>query len=507
MRIHTRTMEENPGKKIQLEFVIPIDEQVEIPDFSMLSQNETLLLFKIITNIIKDLRKDITLITHEEIYNKVKEETKEEIRQTEINALVERKFAEKVKEDADQRVLKAQDELNAIRAQLKEMRQEAKTLNKEFIDEQVKIVSDKFEATLKEKDRQNKLEREMFEKCSMVINNLTAVKTSAELGQVGESKFEELANTFNDFEDYEIIDTHKESNKGDFHLMFKEFNVLVDAKNYKSNVPSNQKEKIKANLLANPHMHFAWLISLNTDIDNCKKSPVTYELVEGRYAVYVNNLLQYKNPQKFLRILWSNCKELKRLIIDEEEEEDEDMNAEKEELKEHKLLRKKEIEKIKGYIKSASEMNKTIKSLLKMTESMQISMKESIDEDTKKITGEDVSDITLLEEWWDKNVEFMESDEIIKSTDIWYKFKSDNEGKIDNIDVQRFKQMLIQHLDSIGHHDYVRIKGKTSAIEIKNYRLKTNSVVTKKEKVINIVTEQKTGKKSNEVFNAIFNKK
>ena len=486
-------MTEKPVKKIHLELIVPDDANVETPDFTGLSPNETLLLFKIIMNIIKDLKKDIKSMTYEEIYNKAKEESKEDVRKAEINTLVERKYTERVQEDADQRVLKAQEELNSMRAQLKEMRQEAKNLNKEFIDEQVKIVADKFEAKLNEKECRNQLEREMFEKCSTVINKLTAVKTSAELGQVGESKFEDFANTFNDFEDYEIIDTHKESNKGDFHLMFKEFNVLVDAKNYKSNVPSNQKEKIKANLLANPHMHFAWLISLNTDVDNCKKSPVTYELVEGRYAVYVSNLLQYKNPQKFLRILWSNCKELKKLIIDDGEDDDlTDDDADKEELKEYKMLRKKEIEKIKGYIKSASEMNKTIKNLLKITENMQISMKESIDEDTKKITGEDMSDIKLLEKWWDKNVEFIESDEIIKSTDVWYKFKSDNEGKIDNIDVQRFKRMLIQHLDSIGHCEYVRVKGKTSAIEIKHYRLKNNQVIAKKNKIIHVVTEHKT---------------
>ena len=101
-------------------------------------------------------------------------------------------------------------------------------------------------------------------------------------------------------------------------------------------------------------------------------------------------------------------------------------------------------------MKNINEMSKSISNFKKIIDNMQISMRETIDEDTKKITGEDVSDCKVLEEWWDKNVEFVEfEDVIIKSTDIWYKFKSDpnNEGKIDLINVQRFKQMLIHHLD------------------------------------------------------------
>ena len=132
---------------------------------------------------------------------------------------------------------------------------------------------------------------------------------------------------------------------------------------------------------------------------------------------------------------------------------------------------------------------------------MQISMKETVDEDTKKITGEDLSDYKLFEDWWDKNVEYVEEDIIIKSTDIWYKFKSDtnNGGKTDIIDVVRFKKLLVQHLDLLGHHNYIRIKGKSSAIEIKNYRLKLSVVVSKeekKEKTISIVTEKKKVTKS-----------
>jgi len=471
------------------------------PDLSLLTPIYTIHILETAVNNIKEFNKLSTSLTQEEIYEKVKEETKEEIRKVELDMLVEKKYSIMVKEDAEQRILKAFDEINNLRLELKQLKQDPKVINKEYIDEQVKIEKDKFEAIMNEKERQNQLTRDTFEKCSTVIKNLTAVKTAVDIGKEGEQRFEDFAETFNDFEGFEIIDTHKESNKGDFHLIFKEFNVLVDAKNYSSIVPTKEITKIKNDLLANPHIDFAWLISLNTDLRNCSKSPITYDTIDGRIVIYVNNLSQYKNPQKFLRILWSSCKELKRLIIDKDEL-NEDPNEDKEELNEYKMMHKKGIEKIKGYMHNTNEMIKSINNLKKIMDNMQISMRETIDEDIKKITGEDISDCKLLEEWWDKNMEFVEDeDAIIRSTDIWYKFKSDpvNEGKMELINVSRFKHMLIQHLDSLGHHSYIRSKGKMSVVEIKNYKLKNNELIKKPEniaKVIKIITEKKKITKS-----------
>ena len=61
---------------------------------------------------------------------------------------------------------------------------------------------------------------------------------------------------------FEIIDKHKQSGQGDFHLRFEEFDILVDAKNYKNKVPNEQREKIKKDLQKNEHLQFGWLVSL-----------------------------------------------------------------------------------------------------------------------------------------------------------------------------------------------------------------------------------------------------
>jgi hypothetical protein len=62
---------------------------------------------------------------------------------------------------------------------------------------------------------------------------------------------------------------------------------------------------------------------------------------------------------------------------------------------------------------------------------------------------------------------------------------------LQDIDAQKFKKMLMEYLDE---ESYVRLKGKTSAIEVKDYRFK--GVIIKKPmlkpaKLINIVTEKK----------------
>jgi hypothetical protein len=231
--------------------------------------------------------------------------------------------------------------------------------------------------------------------------------------------------------------------------------------------------------------------------------------VDGRYVVYVNNLLQYNNPQQFLRILWSNCKELKRLIMDEAIEEED--NGAGEELREYKKRCGQQVDKIRGYIKSIREINATINNLKKLLDNMQMSMSDTLSEDTQAIVGgfntivtanatANTNDIIvnvneLLDTWWKANMERLEEEGLmLKSTDIWYRFRADNENYLEDIDAQKFKKMLMEYLDE---GSYVRLKGKTSAIEVKNYRFKDKGglvikkAVLKPAKLINIVTEKK----------------
>jgi hypothetical protein len=477
-----------------------------LPDLTAFTPAQTLCALIIGANSVREAITSVAALTQKEISERIKEENREQIRKLEMDLIVERRCNDRTKEDGDKAVAKAQEVIVSLKAQLARAEQEFLCKHRTVTEEALKAEKEKMQLLINEKERQNQLSRETFEKATALIGGLTTGKSMSQIGKEGELTFAELAATFNDFQGFELIDKHSESKKGDYHLRFEEFDVLVDAKNYKNNVPSKEREKIKKDLIANSHIHFAWLISLNTDIDTCKKSPVTYELVDGRYVVYVNNLLQYNNPQQFLRILWSNCKELKRLIMDEETVLEDDDNGVGEELREYKKRCGQQVDKIRGYIKSIREINATINNLKKLLDNMQMSMSDTLSEDTQAIVGGltastsanacandiivNVND--LLDTWWKANMERVKEEGLmIKSTDIWYKFRADNEQYLQDIDAQKFKKMLMEYLDE---ESYVRLKGKTSAIEVKDYRFK--GVIIKKPmlkpaKLINIVTEKK----------------
>jgi len=473
----------------------------QLPDLTAFTPAQTLCALIIGANSVREAITSVAALTQKEISERIKEENREQIRKLEMDLIVERRCNDRTKEDGDKAAAKAQEVIVSLKAQLARAEQEFLCKHRTSAEEALKAEKEKMQLLINEKERQNQMTRETFEKATALIGGLTTGKSMSQIGKEGELTFAELAATFNDFQGFELIDKHSESKKGDYHLRFEEFDVLVDAKNYKNNVPSKEREKIKKDLIANSHIHFAWLISLNTDIDTCKKSPVTYELVDGRYVVYVNNLLQYNNPQQFLRILWSNCKELKRLIMDETLEEDDD-NGIGEELKEYKKRCGQQVDKIRGYIKSIREINATINNLKKLLDNMQMSMSDTLSEDTQAIVGGLNTIMTanscsndiivnvneLLDSWWKANMERVEEEGLmIKSTEIWYKFKADNEEHLEDIDAQKFKKMLMEYLDE---GNYVRLKGKTSAREVKNYRFKV-TVVKKPAKLINIVTEKK----------------
>jgi hypothetical protein len=480
----------------------------QLPDLTAFTPAQTLCALIIGANSVREAITSVAALTQKEISERIKEENREQIRKLEMDLIVERRCNDRTKEDGDKAASKAQEVIVSLKAQLARAEQEFLSKHKTAAEEALKAEKEKMQLLINEKERQNQLTRDTFEKATALIGGLTTGKSMSQIGKEGELTFAELAATFNDFQGFELIDKHSESKKGDYHLRFEEFDVLVDAKNYKNNVPSKEREKIKKDLIANSHIHFAWLISLNTDIDTCKKSPVTYELVDGRYVVYVNNLLQYNNPQQFLRILWSNCKELKRLIMDEETDKEDDDGV-GDELKEYKKRCGQQVDKIRGYIKSIREINATINNLKKLLDNMQMSMSEDtqaivggLNASTNAIVTANMSansctnDIIvnandLLVGWWKANMEQSEEEGLmIKSTDIWYRFRADNEDYLEDIDAQKFKKMLMEYLDE---GSYVRLKGKTSAIEVKNYRFKgvVKKPLLKPAKLINIVTERK----------------
>ena len=339
--------------------------------------------------------------------------------------------------------------------------------NKVSIQQEVDKIREKYDLLLREKDLQNKLNRESVEKLQDCVTKITNKSTSTK-GSDGEKQFSNYAETFIDFKGFELIDKHTQSGSGDFHMTFDEFDVLVDAKNYKKKVPVEQRDKIKNDLLKNDHLPFAWLVSLNTSIDKWDKSPIMYEWINTRQCiVYINNLTSFEDPSKILRIVWFNCKELFKFTQDVAQDD-----TELSDLKESKF---KIMDKVKNIRKTIRATNTSLNTTRNLIQLMDDDLREIIESETQDLV---VSNISLFDDWWESNIESTNDESTILSTDLWHRFKQDNNSVIKEMDLtnDKFKQFIKSKVSVFNL--VLRNKGSKSAFDVKNIKF-VHSVPTK----------------------------
>jgi hypothetical protein len=286
-------------------------------------------------------------------------------------------------------------------------------------------------------------------------------KSTSHKGSDGEKTFSEYSQTFMDFKGFEIVDKHTQGGEGDFHLHFEEFDVLADAKNYKKKVPIDQREKIKKDLLKNEHLHFAWLVSLNTSIEKYDKAPIMYEWINTtQCVVYINNLSSFEDPKKILRIVWFTCKELYKLIEDVDQDE-----VELTDLREKNF---KLMDKVKNMRKTIREINTSMNATRNLIQVMDDELRGILEAETNEIV---TSNISLFDDWWEVNIETTNDETLVASTDLWTRFKQENKLMINemNITGDKFKQYIKSKvpLSSI----ILRNKNANSAFDIKGIKM------------------------------------
>lgn len=328
---------------------------------------------------------------------------------------------------------------------------------------------------LDEKQKQVDKMMETYE--TILSNNNKNNKSTSLKGSEGEKKFEEYADTFKDFKNFQFIDKHTKGGEGDAHLYFDEFNVLVDAKNYKKKVPVDQREKIKSDLLKNKHIQFGWLVSLNTSIDKFDQSPIMFDWINTTQClVYINNLSSYEDPTKILRIVWFMCKELYKLI----ENSEYDVN-ELVELKEHKFMVTDKVKILRKNVKEANTSINTLKNVM-----------QSIDDQLKYLLGAETDNIvksnsTIFDDWWDTNIELIEDDNItVNVTDLWYKYRQENKDILKEFEltVDKFKNYIKTKMPASSL--VMKSKNITSAFEIKGIKLIDKMIEIIKEPIVKI---------------------
>jgi hypothetical protein len=453
------------NKTIRLE--IPSDKK--LPDaLWTFSPEENGLLVEIGCEVLLAGRKAVMDLTEQEMHKKMKEETRHALEKMERELCMQRQVSLEMEKKTVQlfegqieqirKRLERSEELNQM-LQMEIKKQEQEDAGK--IREAVEKAREKFDWVLAEKEKQLARVQDVYERINENVMKL-ANKSTAAKGMEGEKQFSELAETFVDFKGFELIDKHTQGGQGDFHMHFEEFDVLVDAKNYKKKVPIDQREKIKKDLIKNQHIRFAWLVSLNTSIEKWDKSPVMYEWINGNQCVvYVNQLCGFEDPKKILRMVWYTCKELYRWVENTQDEETEMV-----ELRETKG---KLLEKMKNVRKAIREINTSMQHTKNLVQSMDDEIRDLLETETKDLLA---SNFSLFEDWWTMNVETTEMDTMLLSTDVWMKFRNDNKQAWKEMDVttEKFKKYIKSKVPSSN----VVFKGKNpnSAFEIRGLRWK-----------------------------------
>lgn len=488
---------------------IPYDKNINISDFS---PDENYLMLKVGSECLLEARKAIAVLTQREMFNKMKEESKEEVKKLEIDCLVQKElfkqlevslksmyetFIAKTKESYEYEKCQLNKTIGLLSEQVRQYEDDSGSLiNIKIESEREKWKEKERELDMKIEDYDKRIDvyekkGEEYEKkgekmqatYELMLANTN--KSNSAKGSEGEKQFHELSvYTFKDFNGFEILDKHTKGGEGDFHLHFDEFNVLADAKNYKSNVPSTQREKIKKDLIKNEHIQFGWLVSLHSSIDKYDRCSVMYEWINTKQClVYINNLCSFEDPSKLLRIVWFTCKELNRFAELNNEYDDEELV----ELKEHNFMM---MDKIKALRKTVKEANTSINTLKNIVQTVDEQLREMLGKETNEIVE---SNSSLFDDWWDSNIEVVEDDSIVESvTDIWFKFRQENKDIIKKLDItmDKFKQFV--KLKVPLSRIVTKTKSVTSTFDIKGVKMKIIMIdTTATEEPVVVVREKK----------------
>jgi len=445
---------------------LTIPNEVVVPEIIVtFSPEENYLMLKIGSECLKEGRNAVVGLTQKEIYEKIKDETKEEVKRLELDIIVQREMGKQMEEKMSKmyegQVEKLEKQVDNLLKQLKKY----EIGNNELIQNELEKARQKYDLLLEEKDRQNQLNREIFDKAEKLINKNIA-KTSISIGDDGENIFEQLSDTFKDFVGYKIENKAKQGHKGDFHLFFKEFNILVDSKNYSGSVQKKEVNKIEADLMTNDNMNFAWMVSLNSNICEYNRFPIMTKWIITDIGVkcilFINNLLEHKDPRNILRQAWFICNEFTRLTKNISKED-----GELEEYRERSLLYKKQIENLQ---ERALQLRRSVNESFNVLKHMDNDLLEMLSLVSDNVVNEKFELNDKINEWWNKNMEYVNDESKITSTEIWNKFKRDNKDFVseNKITIDKFKDIITDIADSSTYTE----KSKKGVIDFVGFKFK-----------------------------------
>jgi len=481
-----------------LNISIPDDKILDISGFSL---EENYMMLKIGSECLLEGRKAVVGLTQKDMYNKIRDETREEVQRLELDILVERelkiKMEEQIKKIYESQIEKMRSQMETMSIQIKSYELQ----NNDLIKAEVDKAREKFDLLLEEKDKQNRLNREVFDKAEKMISK-NIVKTSSVIGDDGEQIFESLSDTFKDFPEYKIENKAKQGHKGDFHLFFKDFNILVDSKNYSGSVQKKEAIKIETDLITNENMKFAWMVSLNSNISDYNRFPIMTKWITTDVGVkcilFINNLLEHKEPRNILRQAWAICEDFHRLTKSVDKED-----GELEKYIERNIKQKKQIENLQERSAELRRGMNVLNNTLKHIDNDLLEM-------LSLVSDEFVNDKFALNDkinsWWDSNITFSNDESKMTSTEIWNKFKKENKEYVqeNKLTIEIFKEKITCIVNSSNYIE----KTKKGVIDFIGFKWKEIKNLTIENTVLgNIIIEQnlKSKSKSKPKSNFYFN--
>ncbi len=303
------------------------------------------------------------------------------------------------------------------------------TAKRDEVAREIAEMRDRTNAIIGEKEKSLESYRQTFERGLSSLRLTTSAK-----GDVGERMFSQFAEqAFVDFDGFSIENKSCIGGQGDYHLFFKDFNVLADAKLYTNKVGAQQRTKIIGDLKRNPHIRFAWLVSMNTKIDRWDRGPVMFEPIEGnRYICHINELAEQSNPAAFLKSVWFVCSIINEYLVKEDAGDAEEVK--------YKDIHLRSIEKFRAMRKTAGELKQVIATLGSIRERLDSSISDLLRDEVPTLME---AQNQALMAWLQTNVEYVDDDGAqIKSTDMWYKFRRDNAATLGDFTAEKFREGL-----------------------------------------------------------------
>ena len=448
-------------KIVKIEVPLSWEEPEEL---NKLSPEENAFILDVGCETIKDARALVAGLSQKEIYDKIREESKGEIQKLEMDLLVQNELRIKMEEVLTLRYDNQLIQLKKQNEELSNKLKEAMNNSRLLVQQEVDKEKEKLEKILEDKNKQVLRITENYEK----FLKQTDTKSSKKLGDEGEDNFIMLSETFKDFIGYKIEKKSHQGHKGDFHLFFDKFNVLVDLKNYSGSVQKKELDKIEHDLSINDTMDFAWLISYESNVSDWNRFPIMCKWIVTdvglKCVIIVNKLNANKNPTDVLRIVWNMTNEIFMMMSKTKEID----NTELEKIRERDY---NVLQKIKMAQKRLSEMKRNVVSMSQIAKDIENDIIDAVSMFTNELSKNEFDKSLKIKEWWNENIVFDDNKESkLTSTDIWTRFKKENKVYIDEnkMLVDDFKTCVKNFVDV---NNYVE-KSKKGSIEFIGFKFK-----------------------------------